>query len=131
MGGGGAPLHYMSAIQTLLLTRREGGHQLIVVQFGCASLPRLLGVLFDLVSYGDTVAVQALNIVNNMALDTKFRRTLYDSLDTVLPSFENLLVSAQQSLQLFMPLFGHIRTAIALPVSSCSVHGGYEIWLCA
>ena len=56
---------------------------------------RLLRCLFGLVAYGDSVAVQSLNIVNNLALDTKFRRTLYDTLDTILPSFEALVVSTR------------------------------------
>lgn len=51
-------------------------------------------MLFGLVGYGETIAVQSLNVVTNMALEGRFRRTLYDSLDTLLPSFEALLVSA-------------------------------------
>ena len=54
---------------------------------------RLLKALFGLVSFGDSLAINALNIVNNMALDTRFKKALYDCMDTVLPSFEKLLVS--------------------------------------
>jgi len=53
---------------------------------------RLLSALFDLVSYGGIVAVTSFNIVNNMALDTRFKKSLYSCLNTVLPAFEKLLV---------------------------------------
>ncbi|XP_067935287.1 tetratricopeptide repeat protein 12-like isoform X2 [Watersipora subatra] len=74
----------------LLLALSEAGRKYISAQF---DIKELLRCLFQLVSCGGTIAIRSLNIVSNLTLDPKFRRTLYDSLDTVLPSFEAFLDS--------------------------------------
>lgn len=49
--------------------------------------------LFGLVSFGEQVAIKSFSIVNNLALDTRFKKSLYTSMETALPAFETLLVS--------------------------------------
>ncbi|KAF6019636.1 TTC12 [Bugula neritina] len=74
----------------LSLSEKEIARKYICTQFDITSL---VNTLFDLVGFGDTIAVQSLNIINNMALDGRFKRVLYSNLEKVLASFEHLLNS--------------------------------------
>lgn len=77
---------YINFLNTVALT--ELGRSTVILTF---NMTRLLTLLYDLVRTNASLAVMAGYILNNLALDKRFKQQIRDKMDDILPSFETLL----------------------------------------
>lgn len=71
------------------------GRSMVLQRF---DIPRLLTIVFNLIRVNDDAALTAGCVLNNLALDNKFKQQLRDNIEIdVLPAFENVLKDASSN----------------------------------
>ncbi|KAK7092856.1 tetratricopeptide repeat protein 12-like [Littorina saxatilis] len=82
-----------TAILTLLYTISQSHHGRSVILQN-VDVHRLVSTLFDLIRTNKTYAENAASVLNNLSLEKKFRGTMREKVEEILPSFEELLKDA-------------------------------------
>lgn len=107
------------------VTMTELGRSTVILTF---NMTRVLTLLFDLIRTNASIAVRAGYILNNLALDKRFKQQIREKMDEILPSFETLLRDGSSHLHIIPSCITTIMNLCLDPYIRSKVCSRKELW---
>lgn len=107
------------------VTMTELGRSTVILTF---NMTRVLTLLFDLIRTNADLAVRSGYILNNLALDKRFKQQIREKMEEILPSFETLLRDGSSHLHVIPSCVTTIMNLCHDPYIRSKISNRKELW---